>query len=130
MRVLEIETLAEMDRRVGAGATTARGWHVQSVDLRERTDALAGLDVTGAVFLGCRFADGVDEEVRRRGALVFPAVPDVPFDPYRAGLYSPDELYDGLDAEALTFRQFDGRASAGYTAAPPIERNTIPRPTV
>ncbi len=97
MRVLEIETLAEIDRRVGAGATVARGWHVQSVDLRERTDALAGLDVTGAVFLGCRFADGVDEDVRRRGGLVFPAVPDVPFDPYRAELYSPDELYAGLD---------------------------------
>ena len=97
MRVLEIETLAEMDRRVGAGATTARGWHVQSVDLRERTDALAGLDVTGAVFLGCRFADGVDEDVRRRGGLVFPAVPDVPFDAYRAELYSPDELYADLD---------------------------------
>ena len=76
--------------------TTAPGWHVQSVDLRERTDALAGLDVTGAVFLGCRFADGVDEDVRRRGGLVFPAVPDVPFDPYRAELYSPDELYAGL----------------------------------
>ena len=97
MRVLEIETLAELDLRVDAGATVARGWHVQSVDLRERTDALAGLDVTGAVFLGCRFADGVDEDVRRRGGLVFPAVPDVPFDPYRAELYSPDELYAGLD---------------------------------
>ena len=103
MRVLEIETLAELDRRVDAGATVARGWHVQSVDLRERTDALAGLDVTGAVFLGCRFADGVDEDVRRRGGLVFPAVPDVPFDPYRAELYSPDELYAGLaDSYAAT----------------------------
>ena len=97
MRVLEIETLAELDRRVDAGATVARGWHVQSVDLRERTAALARLDVTGTVFLGCRFADGVDDDVRRRGGLVFPAVPDVPFDPYRAELYSPDELYAGLD---------------------------------
>src|SRR4029079_15355147 len=53
VRVLEIETLAELDRRVDAGATVARGWHVQSVDLRERTDVLARLDLTGTVFLGC-----------------------------------------------------------------------------
>ena len=39
-------------------------------------------------------------------------------------------LYDGLDVEALTFRQFDGQASAGYPAAPPIDRHSIPQPTV
>ena len=97
MRVVEIESLAQLDRKVGAGARNARGWHVQSLDLRERTAVLAGLDLTGAVFLGCQFDDGVEEDVRRRGALVFPAVPDVPFDPYRASLYTPAELYDGLD---------------------------------
>ena len=31
------------------------------------------------------------------GALIFPAVPDVPFDPWRAALYTPAELYDGLE---------------------------------
>ncbi|GIE52994.1 mannosyl-3-phosphoglycerate synthase [Amorphoplanes nipponensis] len=57
-------------------------------------------------------------------------------EPPRERVYPPvgsldlELLYDGLDAEALTFRQFDGRASAGYPAAPPIERPGIPRPTV
>jgi mannosyl-3-phosphoglycerate synthase len=57
-------------------------------------------------------------------------------EPPRERVYPPvgsldlELLYDGLDAEALTFRQFDGRASAGYAAAPPIERQAIPRPTV
>ncbi|WP_433721599.1 mannosyl-3-phosphoglycerate synthase [Actinoplanes sp. CA-051413] len=57
-------------------------------------------------------------------------------EPPRERVYPPvgsldlELLYDGLDAEALTFRQFDGRASAGYAAAPPIERHCIPRPTV
>ena len=45
----------------------------------------------------CRQLLAADEEsLRARGALVFPAVPDVPFDAYRATLYSPWELYDGL----------------------------------
>ena len=35
--------------------------------------------------------------MRHRGALVFPGVPDVPFDLYRSTLYTADELYDGLD---------------------------------
>ncbi|GAA2545418.1 mannosyl-3-phosphoglycerate synthase [Winogradskya consettensis] len=39
-------------------------------------------------------------------------------------------LYDGLDAEALTFRQFDGRASAGLPPSPPIARASIPRQKV
>jgi predicted Rossmann-fold nucleotide-binding protein len=95
LRTREIESLAEFDR-VAAGATRARGWRLQSVDLRERSSVLAGLDLCGAVFLGCRFAAGVEDDVRRRGALVFPEVPDVPFDPYRGALYSPTELYDGL----------------------------------
>nr|BFE68368.1 hypothetical protein GCM10020092_016690 [Actinoplanes digitatis] len=53
-------------------------------------------------------------------------------EPPRERVYPPvgsldlELLYDGLDAEALSFRQFDGRASAGYTAAPPIERDSIP----
>ncbi|MEP6817235.1 MAG: Rossmann fold nucleotide-binding protein [Marmoricola sp.] len=96
MRTVEIESLAEFDRRVAAGAESARGWHLQSVDLSGRAEPLATLDVTGAVFLGCRFADGSEDDVRRRGGLVFPAVLDVPFDPYRGRLYSPGELYDGL----------------------------------
>jgi mannosyl-3-phosphoglycerate synthase len=61
---------------------------------------------------------------------------EVSQEPPRERVYPPvgsldlELLYDGLDAEALTFRQFDGQASAGYAAAPPIERHSIPRPTV
>ena len=72
------------------------GWVLQDLDLRERGEQLAGLDPRGALFLGGRFAPGDERRLRERGALVFPAVPDVPFDPYRSQLYSPDELYDGL----------------------------------
>jgi mannosyl-3-phosphoglycerate synthase len=57
-------------------------------------------------------------------------------EPPRERVYPPvgsldlDLLYDGLDAEALSFRQLDGRAAAGLSASPPIDRNTIPRPSV
>lgn len=114
-RDVEIDSLADFDAMV-ARTGTARGCFVSSVDLRDRTDVLLHLDVRGAVFLGCRFAEpgavqdgtapdgpagtgtagaGADvaERLRSGGALLFPALPDVPFDPYRPLLYSPDELY-------------------------------------
>ena len=72
------------------------GWQLQDLDLRERGDDLRRLDPRGALLLGCRSTPDVEDDLRDRGALVFPAVPDVPFDPYRAHLYTPDELYDGL----------------------------------
>ncbi|MBO9520212.1 MAG: LOG family protein [Nocardioidaceae bacterium] len=102
MDLREIESLAAFDAFVAQGGRTLRRCHLQSLDLRERAPVLARLEVATAVFLGCRFADGdgpgTEHDVRRRGALVFPAVPDLPFDPYRAALYTPEELYDGLGA--------------------------------
>ncbi|CAM5702077.1 Rossmann fold nucleotide-binding protein OS=Streptomyces alboniger OX=132473 GN=CP975_25980 PE=4 SV=1 [Streptomyces alboniger] len=51
----------------------------------------------------------MDEEaaakVRASGALVFPPVPGLPFNPYRGLLYSPDDLFAGL-------------ADGGYEATP------------
>jgi predicted Rossmann-fold nucleotide-binding protein len=101
VRPTEIETLEEFDRYVAHGLRTLAGLHLQSVDLSARAEVLAGLDVGGALFLGCRFAPGsgpgTETDVRQRNGLVFPAVPDVPFDPYRGALYTPAELYDGLE---------------------------------
>jgi predicted Rossmann-fold nucleotide-binding protein len=95
-RVVEVETVPEIDRRLAAGATSLSGWVLQDLDLRDRGDALRRLEVRGALLLGCRLDPTVEDDLRRRGALVFPTVPDVPVNPYRARLYTPDELYDGL----------------------------------
>ena len=94
-RPAEIETLQQFDRRV-SGAASLEGWVLQDLDLRGRTEVLLGRDPRGAVFLGCLLQPAAEEGLRARGALVFPPLPDVPFDAYRARLYSPEELYDGL----------------------------------
>jgi predicted Rossmann-fold nucleotide-binding protein len=110
-RVVNVETLEEFDRRLAAGATTMRGWRVRGVDLTGRHDALTRHRVAGATFLGCTFADGDEARVRAAGALVLPAVSDVPVDPARTALYSPRELYDAprytdtLDAHAYAWSQ-------------------------
>ncbi|MGI3783487.1 MAG: hypothetical protein ACRYG2_22205, partial [Janthinobacterium lividum] len=125
-RDVEIDSLADFDERVDRTGT-ANGCFVSSVDLRERTEVLLRVGVRGAVFLGCRFADPPDgtdvaERLRTGGALLFPALPDVPFDPYRPLLYSPDELYGIRDGQRPPYdRSPDAtvyawtRSSAGRT---------------
>ncbi|MGX5715084.1 LOG family protein [Arthrobacter sp. MAHUQ-56] len=95
-RNLEVQDLASFDRLVGAGAVNLHGWHAQSLDLRGRSAALKRVNVEGAMFLGCTFDEGMEGNLRSRGALIFPKLVGVPFDPYRASLYSPAQLYAGL----------------------------------
>ena len=100
-RLLEIESLADFDAHI-AKTSRLNGWFVQSVDLTERSEVLRGVDPRGGVFLGCKFTPAVEDQLRRSGALLFPRLPDVPFDPYRAQLYDAAELYgDRSYAESL-----------------------------
>ncbi|MEU3466353.1 LOG family protein [Streptomyces sp. NPDC048387] len=90
----EIETLAEFDRVVARGSLS--GYRIQSVNLLERTFALLSADTSAAVFLGCAMEPDAAVKVRADGALVFPPVPDLPFNPYRGLLYTAEELFTGL----------------------------------
>jgi predicted Rossmann-fold nucleotide-binding protein len=91
-RLLEVETLAAFDRHIRR-ASRLNGWFVQSLDLTDRSEALLGVDPRGGVFLGCRFDPVVEDRLRTAGALLFPRLPDLPFDPYRARLYDAADLY-------------------------------------
>lgn len=91
---IEIETLAEFDQVVARGSLS--GYRIQSVNLLERTFALLAADTSAAVFLGCAMEPDASAKVRADGALVYPPVPDLPFNPYRGLLYTADELFTGL----------------------------------
>lgn len=93
---VEIEDVATFDALVDQGAKSMRGWHFQAIDLRHRTEKLVMLKANGAVFLGCSFAPEIEDLLRSRGALVFPRLPDIPFNPYRGHLYTGGELYKGI----------------------------------
>ncbi|MGW2637935.1 LOG family protein [Streptomyces sp. NPDC001348] len=92
----EVESLAEFDEVVAEYGTLAR-FRVQAVDLTDRTGVLLSMDTSGAVFLGCPMDPEAAARVRAAGALVFPPVPGLPFDPYRGFVYTPDELFESLD---------------------------------
>lgn len=100
----EIESLDEFDARTSPGMRL-NGWFIQSVDLSGRASILTEVDPTGAVFLGCALTESSADDLQRRGALIFPQLPDLPFDPYRGLLYDAGELFG------------DGNYSAGTDAA-------------
>jgi predicted Rossmann-fold nucleotide-binding protein len=91
-RLLEVETLAAFDRHIRR-TRRLNGWFVQSLDLTGRSEALLAVDARGGVFLGCRFEPAVEHRLREAGALIFPQLPDLPFNPYRARQYDAAELY-------------------------------------
>jgi predicted Rossmann-fold nucleotide-binding protein len=93
-RVVDVTTLADLDRRLAGGAQSLTGWRVVGLDLTERGPTLLERSLGQALFLGCEFADGYDDDVRRAGAIVLHDIPGIPVDTYRASLYSPGDLYD------------------------------------
>ncbi|MGD8199951.1 LOG family protein [Ornithinimicrobium sp. W1679] len=85
---------------------------LQGLDLRSHRYLLLGREDLGdIVVLGGHLDDEVEEHLRRHGAIVFPADPRAPVDPYRARLYTPQELYAGLD-EVGYAHTVDARAYA------------------
>ena len=93
-RVVEVTSSDDLDVRLAAGVRSLAGWRVIGVDLRGRGAELLSRSLAQALFLGCTFAPGEEDAVRRAGAVVLPPIPDIPVDPYRSRLYSPRDLYD------------------------------------
>jgi predicted Rossmann-fold nucleotide-binding protein len=95
-RSTEIESLDQLHAVLRSAASLSDCW-VQSLDLSGLAGELSQIEVNRAIFLGCTFAPGSEADLEARGALVFPTLPDLPFNPYRSGLYAPAELYEGLE---------------------------------
>jgi len=109
-RLVEVDSLEELDDRLAAGVGSLRGWRVLGVDLRDRHDALASVSVAGATFLACRLAPADEERLRAHGALVLALPEEAPVSP-RTALYRAEELYgteryaDSFDARAYAWSQ-------------------------
>ena len=118
VRYRRVEPRPCADDREVEDAATWRRWlaaegplpplRVQGLDLTTDRDLLlARDDLADLVVLGGRLDAEVEAHLRRAGALVFPAAPHAPIDPYRAHLYTPRELYAGLEE-----RGYDGTPDA------------------
>lgn len=93
---------------------------VQGLDFRGSDIDWLRLNFKGAVFLGCHFPKEVTVEfIMTNGGVVFPVLPDLPYNPYRATLYSREELMEGwtprvdqsVDKEIYDHFESKGRAN-------------------
>jgi predicted Rossmann-fold nucleotide-binding protein len=92
----EIESFADLDAALSSGRPLT-GLRLQDLDLTAYEDRLlARTDVQGLVVLGGRLSPALGAHFGAHHALVFPTDPHAPIDPYRASLYTADELYAGL----------------------------------
>ena len=73
---------------------------IQGLDLSKVELDWKNLECQGAVFLGCQFPANVSVcDLIEKGALIFPAFSDLPYNPYRPELYSREELMAGWSEE-------------------------------
>jgi predicted Rossmann-fold nucleotide-binding protein len=71
---------------------------VQELDLREDGPLLRSISAEQAAFLGCSLDPDTVVHLYRTGADLFPPLTaELPFRPYRHGLYTVEELYEGFD---------------------------------
>lgn len=114
-QTLEIEHLDDLEQHLAAG-NTLHGCVVQSVDIRGRGAELARAGVKAAIFLGCLVEPVDEQELRAHGALVFPRIPELPFNPYRPRLYTAEDLFDTVVAGGEYADSHDARIYAWHQA--------------
>jgi len=95
-RAIEIESIDELRQHIDT-AGDLNNIVVQGLDLRTDglDEAMRGVSAENAFFLGCKLPPEVEAHVQQSGGIIFPAFVGVPFNAYRATLYTPDELMAG-----------------------------------
>ncbi|WP_084349295.1 LOG family protein [Janibacter limosus] len=106
----EVHDAAALRRLEDAGGSLA-GWRLQGLDLEPHANHLSQADVRGLVVLGGQVPPDVAASLVARGAVLIPPDPSCPVEPFRARLYTPFELYDGMQAEGYA-STVDARAYA------------------
>jgi predicted Rossmann-fold nucleotide-binding protein len=110
-----------------------RGVVVQELDLRDDAERLATVDASGSAFLGCELDPDTVVHLYRSGADLFPPLTKgqagaLPFRPYRHGLYTVEELYEGFDPAVPGSFWEQARDSKIYAYYEQLRRRTEPPP--
>lgn len=91
---IEFATLEELKMHIKFSKDLA-GAAFQSLDLTAVEEELQGVTLTGNVLLGCK----TNASVLRlfESPVIFPQLPNLPFNPFRSTLYVPGELLGGYE---------------------------------
>lgn len=76
----------------------------RDIDLRDLASLMAGKDFGASLFLGCRLDQGTICQVAQSGAFLIYDVKDFTFPVHRVNLYTPEELFEGIEVDDLESR--------------------------
>jgi len=94
---IEITSLDQLRAHREAGHDL-RGALLTGLDLTDPADdRLLRTALDGAVLLGCTLSPVTARRAEAAGALLFPVIPELPYEVYRTSLYTPEELFEGFD---------------------------------
>jgi predicted Rossmann-fold nucleotide-binding protein len=116
-----VTTIADLRARL----PVLDGAFVVGVDLRDTGIDWTGVAVDGTAFVGCRLPDDDERRVRARGAICFPPLDHLGFEPYRGFLYSNDELMAGYEP-GRPETTYDARVAA-VARVPPTPLGALAR---
>ena len=94
MKRLEFESIDELKTHLKT-STDLTGAVFQSLDLSTVEPELKAAKLKDNVLLGCTAPPAVLALLQ--SSSIFPSLPDFPFNPFRSGLYTPDELLGGYE---------------------------------
>ncbi|NIA01949.1 MAG: hypothetical protein GWP15_01050, partial [Nitrospirae bacterium] len=72
---------------------------IQSLNLNEININWEDVKLANTTFLGCDMSDEIEIILRKKGAVIYPKIVGLPYNPYRKKLYSWQELMEGYDVE-------------------------------
>lgn len=93
-RIREIDSMSALLRQKGnLNHSVIQGLDLSQLDWKT-------VECKNTVFLGCKFPPDLSPcKLAEAGAVIFPSLPNLPYNPYRGGLYTREELTEGWTPE-------------------------------
>ncbi len=82
---------------------------IQSLDLRDTNIDWEKVKIANTTFLGCDMSKETELILEKKGAIIYPKLVGLPFNPYRKALYTWHELMDGYDQNPEKDKSLDFR---------------------
>ncbi len=86
--ITSVQSFGEIGSDLGDSSPIA----VQGLDLTDQTEHIVSRLWTRTTFLGCAMTIQAEKHAEASGATIFPVFEQLPYNPYRGALYTPEEL--------------------------------------
>ncbi len=122
----EIHSLTELKSHID-NKKSLRNTVLQGLNLEQAIQQLETLELSDTVFLGCKLPAESYALLQQKGAVIFPSLNALPYEPCRPQLYSVEDLFNQFDPQnPCTYcDSFDGQVYKHWQETGRAEPSTI-----